>query len=335
MRVPVGIGAVRSISENEGSQPLPQALRRLRLRDLEMLAWLGHTRSFSRTAEVAALTQPALSKWLRELEQALGVPLFERTTRRVSPTPYGDVVLSSVARILTDIGGVPPALEALRLGFGRPVSIGMLPGMAPIHVPRLLDHFARHGHPLQIRLHEDTFDRLLPPMQRHELDLLVCRLDAAALNAGLTVRPLYDDDVVVVGGNGHPLSRKRQVSWKDAARYPWIVPIRGTPMRSAIDAQFAHAGLTLPDIVLESQSLQTNIEVVQQLRCLFVITSSNLSRPSIGNLLSPIALKLSHVAPTVGALYAGAGNVTTDMVLAALIESAKEMRPPQSNDRPA
>lgn len=58
-----------------GADALPSALRRLRLRDLETLAWLGRYRSFARTAEAASVTQPALSKWLRELEEQLGLPL--------------------------------------------------------------------------------------------------------------------------------------------------------------------------------------------------------------------------------------------------------------------
>lgn len=70
-------GAALHVTVDKGSivGQLPRTLGKLRLRDLETLDLLGRTRSFARTAEAAAITQPALSKWLRELEQAIGLPL--------------------------------------------------------------------------------------------------------------------------------------------------------------------------------------------------------------------------------------------------------------------
>jgi DNA-binding transcriptional LysR family regulator len=73
--------------------------RRLKMRDLEILATIGSTLSLTRTADRMAMTQPALSKWLRELEELLLTPLFERTTRRITPTPAGQIVMLCGATI--------------------------------------------------------------------------------------------------------------------------------------------------------------------------------------------------------------------------------------------
>lgn len=315
-----------SEKEADGARPerlrvanLLQALRRLRLRDLETLDRLGRYRSFARTAEAASITQPALSKWLRELEEELGVALFERTSRRVAPTVYGAALLESVARILTDLRGIEPTFEALRRGGGQPVTIGMLPGMAPLLVPGLVDYLEKEGSHLQISLQEYTLDHLLPQALRHELDLVVCRLDAAALGSGLASRALYRDEMIAVAGRQHPLARRKSVTWRDAAKYPWIAPTAGSPMRTALEAEFAHAGVAMPRIVMESVSHQTNHAVARRQPCLFVSSAKRLSVPGDADpTMCALPLTLSTVVPTVGVLYAEPCSAAVATMLDAL-----------------
>lgn len=306
-------------------QRIVHALRKLRLRDLETLDELGRTRSFARTAEAASITQPALSKWLRELEDALGLPLFERTSRRVAPTAYGDALLECAVRMLTDMRGLAPAFDALRTGAGRPVSIGMLPNMASLLVPGALAWLRDAGRPLQLNVREDTVDRMLAQAQRRELDLLVCRLDATAMHAGLDMAPLYRDRMTVVCGPRHPLLRPRRVTWRDAAAFPWIAPPLGSPARAALDAEFAQAGIAQPTIVMESVSWQTNCAVALQSPCLFV--QSDLAfRIGVkgGARLGRLPLTLSTMPNTVGALFAAPVSVSVAAVIDALKDVTRQ-----------
>ncbi|VVE74868.1 HTH-type transcriptional regulator GbpR [Pandoraea sputorum] len=295
----------------ELARQIPAVLRKLRIRDLETLRWLGRTRSFARTAEAAAITQPALSKWLREIEDALGVSLFERTTRRVTPTPYGDALLERAERMLTDLAGVAPAMQALRDGLARPVNVGVLPGMASVLMPQTLAQLERTGPTLRINLFEDTLDRLLPRAHWHEIDLLVCRLDETAMNAGFGTVPLYEDDVRVFGARNHPLASHPSPGWPDVARYPWIVPPPGTPMRRAIDTEFAHHGLPLPRVVMESVTLMTNASTAQVMPCLFLASTLGVARSPLAPTLHDFGLPFSHVAPTVGVLHGHAPSAAT------------------------
>ncbi|AOJ43437.1 LysR family transcriptional regulator [Burkholderia lata] len=300
-------------------QRIAQALRRLRVRDMETLDSLGRTRSFARTAEAASITQPALSKWLRELEDALGLPLFERTSRRVAPTVYGDALLECIGRVLTDMRGVAPAFDALRTGTGRPVSIGLLPNMAPQLIPGALAWLQEAGRPVQLNVREDTLDRMLAQAQRHELDLLVCRLDASALSAGLDVAPLYRDDMIVVCGPRHPLLRRARIGWRDAAAFPWIAPPLGSPARTALDAEFANAGLPPPPVRMESVSWQTNRVVAEQSPCLFVQSARAFELAvRSGERVGRLPLKLSTMPETVGALYAAPAGVSVTAAIDAL-----------------
>jgi DNA-binding transcriptional LysR family regulator len=305
---------------------LPQVLRRLRLRDLETLDRLGRYRSFARTAEAASITQPALSKWLRELEDELGFALFERTSRRVAPTVYGEAMLESVARILTDLRGIEPAFEALRRGAGQPVTVGMLPGMPPLLVPGIVDYLENQGSHIQISLQELTLDHLLPQALRHELDLVVCRLDAAALASGLASRPLYHDEVIAVAGRQHPLARRQSVSWRDAAQFPWIAPPKGSPMRAALEAEFAHAGVAMPRIVMGSVSPLTNHAVARRQPCLFVSAAKGLAaRSEAEPAMHALPLALATVVPTVGVLYVEPCSAAVATMLNALEAVARSV----------
>lgn len=316
-------GAVGKPGNPDRGVQLSQAVRKLRLRDLETLDTLGRTRSFVKTAEAAAITQPALSKWLRELEGALGLQLFERTTRRVTSTLYGDAVLECIGRILGDLHGVEPKLEALRQGLSEPLTVGVLPGITAALMPATMEALLGRAQPLQINLRENTLNVLLPLAQRRELDLLICRLDATVLAAGLTVQPLYQDDIVVVGADNHPLARRKNAGWLEAASYPWIAPPLGSPMRIALEAEFAAAGLAAPRIVMESASFQTNAAVAQRLPCLFVASRQDVS-PAGRAAVRPLPLSLASVAHTVGALYSLPCSAAVTALLDALKLGAQE-----------
>jgi DNA-binding transcriptional LysR family regulator len=320
-------GADRSRIEH-----LPHVLRRLRIRDLETLDWLGRYRSFARTAEEASITQPALSKWLRELEDTLGLPLFERTSRRVAPTAYGESMLECVARILTDLRTIQPAFDALKGGTSVPLKIGMLPYIAMRLLPGAIEHLAMSAPAQQINYSENTLDNLLPLMQRRELDMVVCRLEAAALTSGFTVTELYSDEILVVAPKEHPLHRRSRVTWRDAAAYPWIMPSMGSPIRTALEVEFATANVAPPHVLMESTSHLTNCAVARRVPCLFVSTPLRRGETDMNSELRQLPLKLSTAVQRIGVLTAQPHSTAVSVVLAALQAASAQTlaRPPSS-----
>lgn len=323
-RPPVLLPDVASPGADRGRiEHLPHVLRRLRIRDLETLDWLGRYRSFARTAEEASITQPALSKWLRELEDTLGLPLFERTSRRVAPTAYGEAMLECVARILTDLHTVQPAFDALKRGTRLPLKIGMLPYIATRLLPGVIEYLATHAPTQQINYSESTLDYLLPLMQRRELDMVVCRLEPAVLTAGFTVTELYSDEILVVAPKEHPLHRHTRVTWRDAAAWPWIMPSMGSPMRTALEVEFATAGVASPHVLMESTSHLTNCAVARRVPCLFVSTRLRRGETDLNGELRQLPLKVSTAVQRIGALTTQPQSSAVSVVLAALQAAAQ------------
>jgi DNA-binding transcriptional LysR family regulator len=317
--------ALPSRADRSRIEHLPQVLRRLRIRDLETLDWLGRYRSFARTADEASITQPALSKWLRELEDTLGLPLFERTSRRVAPTVYGEAMLETVARILADLQTVQPAFDALKRGTSLPLKIGMLPYISLRLLPGAIEQLSQLAPGQQINLSENTLDYLLPLMQRRELDMVVCRLEPVALTSGFTVTELYSDEILVVASKDHPLHRRSRVTWRDAAAWPWIMPAQGSPIRMALEVEFATAGSAVPQVLMESTSHLTNCAVARRVPCLFVSTRLRRGETDLNGELRQLPLKLSTAVPRVGALTAEPHSAAVATVLAALQKASAEL----------
>src|SRR5262245_39184437 len=99
-------------------------VRHLRFRDLSYLATLGASRSIHRAAALHGVSQPALSKTLRELEGVLGFAIFERSRRGVTPTKLGEIVVAQAVQMVANLDALSSRLDAERRGHGRVHRIG-------------------------------------------------------------------------------------------------------------------------------------------------------------------------------------------------------------------
>ena len=279
-------------------------MRRLSPRHLEMLLTIARTGSLSRTAEHMATTQPGLSKWLRELEAALGVPLFERTTRKLSATPFGEIVLRHAERVLGDADRTQEEIQALRQGRLGRLQLGILPGLGAPLMPGAIRRLQAQGVTLDVHLRENTLDVMLPLLKEHKLDLLVARLDRAARNAGVNMQPLLSERACIMACVNHPLQRRRSLTWADAAGQPWVLPVAGSPMRDLLDNAFTQAGLAIPRPLMESASALTNRAMAQQLGCLFLTSQHGAQVFESDGSLRRLPLSLGAAPTEIGVLWA-------------------------------
>lgn len=240
----------------------PTWMRRLKIRHLEVFVALVETGSQSATAAQLNITQPALSKWLRELEEDIGAPLFERG-RRLTPTPYGEIVLQYARRVLGDSVRMGDELQTFRAGQSGRVRVGLLRAAAATLIPKVVTSYLRIAPDVRISLFEDTLDNLLPRLERRELDCIIGRLQGKALSAEIFAEALYDEPVCVVARAQHPLRTQKAITWPDALTYPWIVPLPETPMRQLLDAELGAMGLALPATSIESSSFLATERLLQ------------------------------------------------------------------------
>src|SRR5512136_2021957 len=147
-------------------------MRNATLRQLRVFAAAARHKSFGKAAEELHLTPPAVSMQIRELEQQVGLPLFDRSARQVALTVTGEYLLVYVRKVLATLKDAEDAIARFRgLQSGR-VSVGMV-STAKYFVPRLLAQFRREHPAIELRLDVGNRQALVTQLQANEVDLAI------------------------------------------------------------------------------------------------------------------------------------------------------------------
>ena len=204
---------------------------------------------FTRAAEELHVAQSALSHQIRRLEQELGTPLFERTSRRVTPTEAGRAMAARARRVLAEVDAAREEVDELRGVLRGRIWIGALLPAGGLDVPGLLARFSRAHPGVEVGLREGTAGDMLRFLATHELDAAFCLL-AGEPPGELAVERLSREEVVAAFAPDRAPSAPR-VTVADLARDTIVSLRRGSAITSALDRRFADAGEPLR-LALES-----------------------------------------------------------------------------------
>ena len=236
---------------------------RIRLRNLKFLLSLAQTRNLSHSATLLHTTQPALSKWLKDLESDIGLPLFERHARGLVPTTHGDVLIAHARRIEAQLDRAAADMSVLRFGGAGRLVIGASGAAASEAAPRAELAIAERMPELRVDLVEGTMDRLMTLLAGGDLDIVIGRTAAIEADAAnIRSEVLYVEPVDLVARRDHPLFELPEVGWEDVQRYRWIVWPSQAPVRKALEAALAKAGRSLPSNYIESNSVIANVTLL-------------------------------------------------------------------------
>jgi DNA-binding transcriptional LysR family regulator len=249
--------------------------RRLRLRDLHMLRVVVELGSMARAAESLALSQPAISKAITEMERSLAVPLLDRSARGVTPTAYGRVLLERGAAMLDELRqGIKeirfladPAQGEVRLGATEPMT-------AVISV--VIDHLAARHPRMRFQVQVAPTKELLEGLRRRDLDLAVTRIANAEAEPDLRAEVLFEDALAVMAGRRNPLVRRRRMSLASLVDEPWAIPPRDSFLGTFISQAFHSRGLEYPRTAVFTRSVQMWVAMLRTGRFLGIGPSAML-----------------------------------------------------------
>lgn len=250
---------------------------RLKPRQLQLIAALGREGNIHRAAEALGIAQPAASKLLKDLEEALQIELFERLPRGMRATRYGEALIrhAEVAiGALNDAGG---ELEALRAGRAGRVAIGAIGGPAVAVLPKAVSAVKRAHPMLTISIQVDSSDVLMEGLARGALDMLVARITPGDGLAALRYERLADEPVCAIARPEHPLAGRADLTLADLQTCGWIVPPRGSVLRHRLDLSFREAGVSPPTNIVESSAFPFVTTMLQQTDCV-AVTSVDVAR---------------------------------------------------------
>jgi DNA-binding transcriptional LysR family regulator len=225
---------------------------RLKNRHIPLLAALGDTGNLNRAAAGLGISQPAISKLLKELEDGLGVELFERHARGVVPTLYGEAMIRHAKRMLNTLDRAYSEVDALRHGQQGHVRIGTILTPCAELLPDVIRR-AKLGFPeLEVTIRTGSSRDLLTILDDGELDFLVARFFASSQQVDLHFEPLAKEPLQICARAGlikSPMSRA-QLNAAD-----WVLPPVGSVLRQEFDALFQRVGMRPPRKVVNAENL--------------------------------------------------------------------------------
>lgn len=254
----------------EGGQPIPDTdfQKALTLRHLRIIAALAELKLVARVAEALNVTQPAVSKQIADLERIVGMPIVTRDRNRLYLTPVGSRLADHAKQALAQLDRAAFDIEAMASGVSGSVSIGVVSSVAPILLPGAIALFKRSTPEASISVSEGHFVELLPQLEAQSIDLMISRVWQPQELPGIEQVALFSEPIVVVAGRNHPLSLGSDIDWKDAVKFPWILPQANSIARRAVDALFAANGLTPPGNTVASLSMALNLELMREMPAL-------------------------------------------------------------------
>lgn len=214
----------------------------MELRHLEALVAITDHGTFSAAADHLGTVQSNVSAHVARLERELGSLLIDRSNGHV--TEEGAVVVARARRILHELDALVSDIAACKDEIAGTVRVGMIGTTARWLVPQLMDH-ARARHPkLKLVVMEGTTTGLEPQLANGQLDLAVLNLPVAAKD--LVTKPLFEEDLVLVLPEGHPLAASRRtLALEELAGMELLLPLPGTAFRDELDAAVRPLNITL------------------------------------------------------------------------------------------
>ena len=213
----------------------------LKLRQLQGFAAAAAHGSFSAAARELAMTQPAFSQLVRELESALRVKLFERTTRRVELTEAGRRFLAMIRRPLDDLNDAYRFAREMAAGTRGRIAFSSLPSVAFGLVTMALARFKALHPAITVRLIEDQDFNIVEKVLHREVDFGIGTLQTP--HKELAFRALLNDELQAVYPARHALAAKRRILWRDLAAEPLVLLPKQSSVRALVEHGFAAAGV--------------------------------------------------------------------------------------------
>ena len=237
---------------------------RLKTRQLLLLVALAEEGNIHRAAQVLNMTQPAASKLLKDLEDVLEVPLFDRLPRGMRPTWYGETMIRHARVALASLNQAHDELTALKAGRFGQVSVGAITAPGLTLLPPAVAMVKREQPDLRVSLEIETSPVLIERLEQGKLDILVARLFAEHDKSQLRYEALSEEPVCALVRPGHPLLGVSGLTLRDVVSAGWIVPPAGSVLRHRFELMFQEEGLAPPTNTIESPALLFITRMLQQ-----------------------------------------------------------------------
>lgn len=192
----------------------------MKLIALKALAAAVETGSLRSAARRLDLSQPALTKTVRELERELGATLLMRSSKGVVPTAQGKVLFEQASKTLRELDTAVDQIQQLGGRMAGELSVGAVPLAVMLLIPETLRTFGAAFPDIRLRVSEELYVAQLQRLRKGEVDVAVGGIPPGLASGEFVVEPLLDTRMVVVVRKGHPLEAARTLH--ELAQAKWV-----------------------------------------------------------------------------------------------------------------
>jgi len=258
----------------------------IRIEDIVAFTLVADLKSFVRAAEELNITQPALSRRIRKLEESIGARLLERTSRVVDLTIVGEEFLPAAKRMVRDFDrSLSDIVDVIQKRSGV-VSVAFNMTVATTAMPEILDRFHQLHPNLEVRVFEDSSPPILERVHQGEVEFGV--VNTYSLQPDHIFEPLIEDRFVALCHRDHPIARKRRVTWKDLYDYPYIEMSPRSGTQRLLERTLADTGLLPNGIFQVAHTLSLLGIVGKNLAVSAVPYLASLQRPDLNIIGRPL-----------------------------------------------
>lgn len=230
------------------------------LHDLIAFRAAAELSNFRKAAEAVHISQPAFSRRIDKLEQALGVRLFERTTRRVTLTAVGRDFARRVGVMLDDLDEMLLTVRGVGTARMGEVSVACVPSTVYYFLSDVILHYRERYPKLRVKVFDASANEVLAAVARGEADFGLNFIGSS--EPGIEFRPLLEERFVAACRRDHPLARLRKATWRDLAAHDFIAVAKSSGNRLLLDQALAHVQ-GRPQPIYEAQHVTTLLGLVE------------------------------------------------------------------------
>ncbi|MFB4315069.1 LysR substrate-binding domain-containing protein [Actinomadura sp. 21ATH] len=229
---------------------------RLKLRHLVLVDALSERGSVVGAAAALHVTQPVVTRGLHDLEAILGVTLYERGPRGITPTDFGTAFTEHARAVLAQLTQAARHVKELADATRGEVVVGTHLAGSNLLLPRAIARLKADRPLLNVIVREATPEALMVELTAGRVDLIVGRLSSPSTEDTVR-RSLYQESIRLIVGVHHPLAGRDGIGLEELRGYPWILPGVETTLRRELEGFFVRNGADLPENRVEATSYLT------------------------------------------------------------------------------
>lgn len=248
-------------------------LPRLTLRQLRLVHTVAQLGQLSQAAEALAMTQPAASRTLADIESLVGEPLFDRRPRGMVPTTIGEVFLRHAGALMGQLESMAGDLDAHRTGRAGSITIGTVTGPALGYVVPAIEALKSYAPRAKVTVDVAPSSELVHGLLRGTYDIVLARVPPDVDPNQLEISRGRVEELRFFARASHPLHARAQLKLQDLEHVTWVIQSAGKPIREAIEQAFLSRERQVPRDIVNTSSLLFTMGYLSHTDAVAAVTS--------------------------------------------------------------